>query len=188
MHRISARRPRSGGALVAALALLLLGCPPDQDLPRPGSGVAPVGSDTAAAPGEEEIPAAGAPDLSHVAVGQKWVFATLPQGTRQTREVTAVGQATVTYRLTTTVGGLPLGEPAEETWRSPGRPLQLDEPDTQREQVPAGARLLDCLVTSHGGERTWQAMGAGRVITFPGVVKRKSGDTVELELLEVTGP
>lgn len=193
-----------GGAAIAYYALVAGDAPADPD--SPDDPEASPGADPSASPAPSHDASAGADDaadLSHVAVGQVYVYA-MSGGMVSEWTVDAVGENEVTYTAVNKMdmgqGLQPLGEPNQQTWRyevpqaTSGEVSDAPEPKTRREAVTVGGVEFDCLVVESeaGGtaSTSWGTMspGSDHVPTFPGALKVISaGDTV-MELTEIRQP
>jgi hypothetical protein len=162
--------------------------------------VDPAPSDAEPQPSEAE--ADDEADLSHVSVGQVYVYE-MSGGMVSEWTVDAVETNKVTYTTVNKMdmgqGLQPLGDPAQQAWEyvvpeSTGEASDEPKPETSRESVTVGGIEFDCLVVESeaGGtqSKTWATMSPGSetVATFPGVVKSvANGDTV-MELVDVRAP
>lgn len=172
-------KARLGLPLLAALAALLLPLPArSQDEPRPPADL-----------------------LSHVKVGQVWVFSVPAAGAmRLDRKVTEVlpDEGRVVYTETSTVPGA--GEPEVTaglawTW-NPGPALPVpEEPipgySTGRETFTFGELRLETAffrIQADGDDTQHWVAVKGERETFPGIVRQRSGGETLIELLRVEGP
>lgn len=181
------------GAAAAGVVLTLLAAVPtlaaraldERRYPAPAPIVAPPPS----------RPRAG-PDLSHVRVGQRYVYE-LQNRMQQVWTVREVGPDFVKYDFALLLCGEPLGDPTAQEWRHYAPPegtTPTPSPDLKRsrERVQVSGIEFDCLVTEASGYRSWATMtpGSDTVWTFPGVLKTvQLGDaTTIMALVRVEQP
>lgn len=127
---------------------------------------------------EPARPTAGACDLSHVKVGQRYTYA-MQNDMQQEWIVKEVGPDFVRYDMRMLMGGNLLGDPMEQEWRyvAPVAAPQVQATPANvkvsRETVVVGGIEFDCLVTEASGYKSWLSMtpGSDTVWTFPGVIK-----------------
>lgn len=199
--------------LVAASAVGLLGCPPNNS----GSGNPPPATDKApdtgsapatdaaptteagstdAAPATEKAPEPAKPaaaDLSHVKAGQKYTYE-MQNNMQQVWTVDEVTADTVKYKTQMIMGGNPVGDPTpgEWKWTAPAAPTTETSTATanvkmSREKVTIGGIEFDCLVSEANGAKSWISMKGGEYNqTFPGMIKTQMADgSVVMELKKI---
>ena len=118
------------------------------------------------------------PDLSHVRVGQRYVYE-MQNNMQQVWTVTEVGADSVKYEISMYMGGNQLGDPFRQEWKytAPAATtvddLPRGDPKPTHEAVTIGGVEFDCLVSEASGYRSWVSMspGSDTVWTFPGVIK-----------------
>lgn len=208
-------------AIVVGLSLAVVGCPPPADNSSSSTNNPTDGGDTAATGGEgtdggdatdggESQPADGgstdaAPaddnaDLSHVKVGQKYVYE-MPNNMQSIWEVTEVGDNMVKYKTTMLMdmgeGPAPVGEPTEQEWTytkpTGGTTGETtgEAPKTSREEIEVSGVKFDCLVVESeaGGmkSKSWASMspGSDTVPTFPGAIKVMTDGNPTMTLVKI---
>jgi len=137
------------------------------------------------------------PDLSHVHVGQRYVFS-MQNDMQQIWTVMEVGADFVKYEMAMIMGGNPLGDPTTQEWKymapvgpDPGQGQEAPRTDVKlsRESVSIGGVEFDCLVAEASGYKSWSTMtpGSDTVTTFPGIFKviQLSDDTAVMELTSI---
>ncbi len=141
-----------------------------------------------------EAPQAGdGPDLSHVKVGQRYVYQ-MQNDMQMVWTVKEVGPGLVKYETSIVMGGAPIGDPTPQEWRyvapvgNQAAPQQADV-KTSRETIKIGEMVLDCLVSEASGYKSWVSMspGSDTLWTFPGAVKtvQLSDNSVLMELVAI---
>lgn len=124
----------------------------------------------------------GGEATGEVRAGQRWRFRSAGVG-EQVYEVTAVTAAEVVFRVRTSAGGEPLGDPLEQRFaRGPAPPALVGgEPGPP---LALGGLRLETWITREGRHTTTTAV-QGRAPVFPGVVRVERDGAVLLELLDV---
>ncbi len=208
--------------LVVGLAVSLMGCPPPANNqgttpPAGGETTAPAGGDTAApAGGDTAAPAGGdakpadtpaapkGPDLSHVKVGQKFVYALQGGSMEMVWEVTEVDAANFMVKYSTQThmdmgqGKQPVGDPTPSEWKhvvadtTATAPADTTTPQAKTEKGThkVGDMEFECLIVESeaGGtkSKTWVPLSKGTdTPTFPGMLKSESNGTVSMELVRI---
>ncbi|MCO5166884.1 MAG: hypothetical protein M9894_11020 [Planctomycetes bacterium] len=123
----------------------------------------------------------GATGPADVRPGQRWRFRLAGLG-EQVYEVTDVTPTEVRYRVRTSAGGEPLGEPLEQRFPTSPAPPPLGEGEPGPPLV-VGVGRLETWVTRDGPIRTTTAV-RGRVPVFPGVVRVEREGAALVELVD----
>jgi len=142
-------------------------------------------------------PESGHADLSHVRVGQRYVFE-MPNAMQQLWTVREVGTDFVKFDMAMIMNGDPLGDPTTQDWRytPPAEGQANHSPPAKvkmsRERVKISSIEFDCLVSEASGYKSWLTMtpGSDTVWTFPGAVKtvQLSDNSVINELKKIEQP
>jgi hypothetical protein len=125
------------------------------------------------------------PDLSHVHVGQRWVFA-LENGMEMTYTVTEVGPDLVRYDQQTWMdvgGGLEPARPATSVEFHPTQ-YPVSSGVARHESITVSGVTLDTVVVEEGGYTTWIAV-SGDAVTFPNRVRFAHGSDVAFDLVRI---
>lgn len=137
-------------------------------------------------------PARRAVDLSHVRVGQRWVYE-MQNNMQQHWTVREVGADFVKYELRMFMSGSPLGDPTMQEWRhgAPSWTLDTADPDPTRERLTVSGIEFDCQVSVSSGYRSWTPMTPGSAMpTFPMILKaiQLSDEAVVMSLIRIEAP
>jgi len=160
----------------------------------PGERMDPSPAPLPVEPPPEPPPAQDAVDLSHVHVGQRYVYG-MQNHMQQIWTVREVGPDFVKYEMRMIMGGNPLGDPVTQEWRYAAPYVQTTRAEqatlakTTRERVTVSGIEFDCMVSEASGYRSWVTMtpGSATVWTFPGPVKtiQLSDGAVIIELTRI---
>lgn len=143
----------------------------------------------------------GQADLSHVVVGQRYVYV-MPNNMQSVWEVREVGENAVIYDTSILMdmgdGPQPVGEPMRQEWRftppakgAPAANAGGPEVDLSRETLTISGIQFDCLVLSTEHGKSWVSMnkGSDSVYTFPGAIRVVGADGQQtMVLTEVITP
>jgi len=213
--------------VVLSLSLAFIGCPPAENGDGGDSGKSDAeggdaeGGDAENGGGDADSGDADSgddggdtasqdADLSHVEVGQKYVYETMGGG-QQVWEVTKVEPNKVTYDMITMAdmgtGELqPVGDPMEQTWEwkvpeATGEETTgetADTPDVTKEMITVSGVEFTTFVMEQAGSKTWMNVNPGSdpadfgeevvVMRFPLTIKSESGGNVAMELVEIKDP
>ena len=145
-------------------------------------------------PGPEEQPAPI--DLSHVKVGQRYMYRLMPQGVptlvmEMIYEVVEVGENRVRYTTQVSMdmgqGLAPVGDPQPTEWKhDPRYPGEGFPPTLVRERLEVGGVTFDAIVVESGTTRSWIPVRGDRP-TFPGILKTTTDGQVTMELVGIGG-
>ena len=157
----------------------------------------PLSGGTGAAPQPSSQPSSAlpaGPDLSHVRVGQRYVFSMNASGTEMQMifEVTGVTQVSVSY-LTRTLMKMPgqsklsqVGDPTPAEVNYAAGDSSHSNVRQTRETIQAAGEAWDCIVYEVDGSRTWVPQRNGQA-TWPPCVKIQGPQLTQI-LTEIQGP
>jgi endonuclease YncB( thermonuclease family) len=170
------------------------GPPPNATGPEKAPAKSPTSQPTPPkGPGEGDPPAplekeASKADLSHVKVGQEWIYDMDAGGTKLEMRyvVESVGPRSITYSTVTVVAGSSTRSPAME-WVIPEKVAEAPDPKgdvkIRHERIEIAGRTWETMVSEANGTSVWIPTKNG-LPTFPPFVKME-GSSVKTVLREV---